>query len=134
MNAIEITVTNKAQQEYYDDSLGITDTELLEYYKKRLVVFDVNVKNVSGEDLLQVEGDLVLKVGMYTLNLTCVFEDPIAAGETVTYSAWGFEYSPKYDSGVLAKNAVYEANLEDIDFSFMTTDNIFENQDQESSN
>ena len=133
MNAVEISVTNKVAFEYNDESIVTGESPL---NTKRIVMFDIHVKNISDANITSVKGDIIFKVGTNTFKLTCDFnEQAIAVGETVTYSAWGFEYKPYLESaytGVFAKNALYEAELEDVSVSFETTETVFEDQTQES--
>ena len=133
LNAVEISVTNKVVFEYNDESI-VTGESVLN--TKRIVMFDIHIKNISDANITSVKGDIVFEIGAQTLTLTCDFnEQAIAVGETVTYSAWGFEYKPHLEpsyTGVFAKNALYEAELEDVSVSFKTTETVFEDQTQES--
>ena len=133
LEAVQLALVLKATDEYYDESLGYTEESWREAFaKRRSIVFDIQIKNLTDRDITTVRGALILKVGSYTITLNCDFEEVmIAAGETVLLKSWGLEYNPNSTSlysNVSAYNALYAASLKEIQVTFNEKEIVYSTQ------
>jgi len=115
-DVLELTVTDKKEASRENDE-GI---------EERAVYFDIEIENISDKKIESVEGILSAIVSNGIMEITCDFgEVSIEAGETIEISGYGysFEYDPDLKS---VDQKVYDADFEDISFSFSPTEIVVE--------
>lgn len=113
---IELTVTNLKTVEQEREPLVMPDG--MEIFQPSIywIVFEMDVKNVSDDDLSGFSGQITITDNDRKLNVSGSFDEKIKAGESVHLTDYGFQVT--HNDMTLADNMLMDKSIEEIEIEF----------------
>ena len=117
---IEVSVTNIKTVEQKRDPLIMPDGMEIAQPSIYWIVFEIDVKNTSSENISNFSGQITITDNDRKLNVSGTFDEDINAGESVQLSDYGFQVS--HNDMTMADNMLMGKSLEEIKIEFVLND------------